>query len=119
MKLKQDIINLNEELQTSGEHLVEKRSKLYKAQKVRENLQLGIDQLQRCLYILKLANKVRVQLENRHYYTGLRTLEELENVHLRKVMKYEFAKYMEKWIPVMKENIKHAVMADLKEWLFK
>ncbi|KAI9592840.1 exocyst complex subunit Sec15-like-domain-containing protein [Syncephalis fuscata] len=116
--LKDDVLRLNDELQVSGEDLVAKRAKLYAAQRIRENLQSGIDQLHRCLHVLKLANKVRVQLENRNYYTGLRTLEELEDVHLRKVAKYEFAKHMEKWIPMMKENIKNSVMSDLKEWLF-
>ncbi|RKP23970.1 exocyst complex subunit Sec15-like-domain-containing protein [Syncephalis pseudoplumigaleata] len=116
--LKEDVLRLNGELQVSGEDLVAKRAKLYAAQRIRENLQLGIDQLQRCLHVLKLANKVRIQLEHRNYYTGLRTLEELEDVHLRKVAKYEFAKHMEKWIPLMKENIKSSVMSDLKEWLF-
>ncbi|KAI8048648.1 exocyst complex subunit Sec15-like-domain-containing protein [Syncephalis plumigaleata] len=116
--LKEDVLQLNGELQVSGEDLVAKRAKLYAAQRIRENIQLGIDQLQRCLHVLKLANKVRIQLEHRNYYTGLRTLEELEDVHLRKVAKYEFAKHMEKWIPLMKENIKSSVMSDLKEWLF-
>ncbi|CAG8811586.1 2657_t:CDS:2, partial [Racocetra persica] len=47
------------------------------------------------------------------------TLEELQTVHLRKVIQYEFAKHMHESIPVMQTSVKDAVTKEMKEWLFR
>jgi hypothetical protein len=118
-ELRDRIVGLNDTLQTTGQDLVERKTDLASAKAVHRNMTQGIDTLNRCLHVLRLANRAKHQLETRALYAALQTLEELENVHLRKVSRYTFAQRLERKIPAMRESVQQAVIADLKEWFFQ
>ncbi|KAF0389840.1 exocyst complex subunit Sec15-like protein [Gigaspora margarita] len=65
-----------------------------------------------------MANRVNYLVEEQKYYSALRTLEELQTVHLRKVIQYEFARHMHESIPVMQNSVKDAVTEEMKGWLY-
>ena len=117
-ELRDRVVDLNNSMQESGSHLIDQKSSLMAARKVARNIQEGIDSLQKCLSVLAAASKCKSQLENRNLFAALRTMEDLEQVHLRKVTKFSFAKHLEKVLPVMREAVQMAVIADLKEWFF-
>lgn len=79
----------------------------------------GIDAVSQCLHVLRLVNRAKHQLDSRALFAALQTLEELEHVHLRRVAKFTFAQRVERRIPVMREAVQAAVIADLKEWFYQ
>lgn len=55
--------------------------------------------------------------ECNRYYPALKTLEQLEHTYLPRVASYRFAKQMRDNIPRVREDIKHASMTDIKDFL--
>lgn len=51
------------------------------------------------------------------YYPALKTLEELEHVHLPHVANYRFSNQLHQKIPKYRDKIEAASMADLKDFL--
>lgn len=51
------------------------------------------------------------------YYPALKTLEQLEQVHLPQIANYRFSLKMRESIPHLRESIKEAAMSDLKDFL--
>ncbi|RHZ47096.1 hypothetical protein Glove_593g29 [Diversispora epigaea] len=119
VNLKNKIIDLNYDVQKSGKKVAVKKKELIQTRKIQKNIDEAVETLQSCLYILDMAIRVDNLVEERKYYSALRTLEELQTVHLRKVIQYEFAKHMQESIPVMQNNVKNAVTKEMKEWLFR
>ncbi|CAG8491482.1 5716_t:CDS:10, partial [Ambispora leptoticha] len=119
VNLKNKIIDLNYDVQLSGKKLATKKKELIQTRKIQKNIDEAVETLQTCLYVLDLANRANSLIEEKKYYSALRTIEELQTVHLRKVSQYEFARHMQESIPVMQNNIKDAVTRELQEWLFK
>ncbi|CAG8597920.1 13973_t:CDS:10 [Funneliformis caledonium] len=119
VNLKNKIIDLNYDVQNSGKKVASKKKELIQTRRIQKNIDDAVDTLQSCLHVLDMANRVNYLVEERKYYSALRTLEELQTIHLRKVIQYDFAKHMQESIPVMQNNVKDAVTKEMKEWLFK
>lgn len=51
------------------------------------------------------------------YYPALKTLEQLENIHLPSISHYRFSEHMKKSLAKVRESIKEASMSDLKDFL--
>jgi hypothetical protein len=64
--------------------------------RIAENVESLVLTVNRCLYVLELAKKINFQIENKKYYMALNILEELQRLHLRKVIQFEFAKHIRK-----------------------
>ena len=58
--------------------------------------------------------KLQDQMRNRRYYPALKTLEQLEHTYLRRIKRFRFAEIMKNSIPVFRDKIKEASMADLR-----
>ncbi|KAG9287563.1 hypothetical protein G9A89_019624 [Geosiphon pyriformis] len=119
VNLKNKIIDLNYDVQLSGKKLASKKKELIQTRRIQKNIDEAVETLQTCLYVLDLANRVNLLIDDKKYYSALKTLEEVQTVHLRKVSQYEFARHMQESIPVIQNNIKDAVTREMKEWLFK
>ncbi|SPO31224.1 related to secretory pathway protein (exocyst complex protein Sec15) [Ustilago trichophora] len=117
--LKHRIGELNEDVQAGGSSLGSKKKQLLETQRTASNIGDAIDSLQTCLRVLDLANRVDGLIHDKKYFAALRSLQELETVHLRAVLHHEFAKHMMEGIPQMRNQVKAAVTRELKEWLFE
>ncbi|KAI8922248.1 exocyst complex subunit Sec15-like-domain-containing protein [Powellomyces hirtus] len=115
--LKDKILDLNDQMQASGSKIASKKRDIIENRHTLLNIELGVESLQACLFVLDMANKVNANVENRKYYTALKMLEELQKAHLRPVMHYTFAKHMQDYIPVMQENIREVVLEEVQNWL--
>ena len=69
--------------------------------------------------MLKLANYVHDLLGKKNYYSALRALDELQNVHLKEITRFKIAELIQKSVPATKKLIADAVMTDLNTWLFR
>ncbi|KAK3812105.1 MAG: exocyst complex subunit Sec15-like-domain-containing protein [Benniella sp.] len=116
--LKDKIHTLNTDLQRAGTELTAKKRELIESKKILENIATATETLRTCVHFLDLANRVNVQVENRKYYSALRIVDEIQVIHLRSVIQFEFARHMQDCIPILQHAIKDAVTTEMKEWLF-
>ncbi|KAL0074521.1 exocyst complex subunit Sec15-like-domain-containing protein [Phycomyces blakesleeanus] len=117
VNLRRKIADVNTGLQARGKHLTEKKKELIEAKRVQQNVDNAIEALKTSLVVLELANKVNQQLDEKKYYSALKTLDGLEHDRLREISNYSFTQRLEKGVPVMQNTIKGTVTVELKEWL--
>ncbi|CCX31529.1 exocyst complex subunit Sec15-like-domain-containing protein [Pyronema domesticum] len=117
--LTDEILKLNESIQTSTQKVVEHKKALVDSRDVRQNIDEATQALRLCLEVLGLANRVEELLRNKKHYAALRTLDELQNVHLKEVVQFDVAEMIQNSVPAMQGMVKEAVMTDLNSWLYR
>ena len=117
--LTDEILKLNESIQTSTQKVVEHKKALVDSRDVRQNIDEATQALRLCLEVLGLANRVEELLRNKKHYAALRTLDELQNVHLKEVVQFDVAELIQDSVPAMQGMVKEAVMSDLNAWLYR
>ncbi|KAI4215048.1 MAG: hypothetical protein LQ351_002362 [Letrouitia transgressa] len=117
--LTSDVLQLNQSIQSSTEHLAEQKKALVDTRGVRQNIDEAKQALHDCLEVLRLANQVHDLLEKKSHYSALRVLDELQKLHLKGVMGYKIADVIQKSVPATQKMISDAVMSDLHTWLFR
>lgn len=81
------------------------------------NIEYALETIQSCLYILDICNKINVQIENGKYYSAMKSLQDLQDNHLKKVASFQFAEQIKAAVPGLMERIQGFVLRDLKSWL--
>lgn len=119
VSLTNEVLDLNQAIQSSTETLVEQKKALVESRGVRQNIDEAKSALNDCLEVLRLANQVEDLLNQRKYYAALRALDELQNVHLQAVTQYKISEIIQKSVPITQKKIAEAVMTDLNTWLFR
>lgn len=114
-----EILELNSSIQESIDKLAEQKRALVDSRGVRQNLDEANDALNACLEVLRLANQVYDLLKEKNYYAALRSLDELQTIHLRGISRYKIAEWIDKNVPTVREQIRDAVKADLSTWLYR
>ncbi|CCJ28817.1 unnamed protein product [Pneumocystis jirovecii] len=117
LMLTEQLFSLNRDIQRNGSDLAAKKRALVDARQVNQIINETSDTIRTCLKVLRLVNKIHEWIENREFYRALRSLEELQTVHLKDVLQFRFAQNIRDSIPYMKHKIKEAVMENLREWL--
>ncbi|XP_066258160.1 exocyst complex component 6 [Euwallacea similis] len=115
--LNNQVINLDKQLQTSFQALARSGSELLQSRKVQSNIAVVIAQLKLCLPVFLSYSKLQKQIADKRYYPALKTLEELEHVHLPHVANYRFSNQLYQKIPKYRDKIEAASMTDLKDFL--
>ncbi|PLW08625.1 hypothetical protein PCANC_13017 [Puccinia coronata f. sp. avenae] len=119
ISLNSHILSLDHSLQSSGTSLATVRSSLLDARKVSSNIQETIDTLQSCLKVLDLSKKLSQQISERKFYSALRSLDELQFVHLKPLLGFAaFAGYLGEALPNEKMRIREEVTKQLNSWLY-
>lgn len=116
-KLKNQVIQLNSNVQTIVAEITDAGEELVKARQVESNIQMAIDSLSLCLPALSSYSKLQKQMADKRYYPALKTLEQLEQLYLPQVSHYKFFRQMIEKIPKLRENIKKSSMSDLNCFL--
>jgi hypothetical protein len=119
VQMSSEILELNEAIQDSIEKLAEQKKALVDSRGVRQNINEATEALNACLNVLRIANQVQDMLREKNYYAALRSLDELQTVHLRGIDRYKIASLIERSIPQTQEQIREAVKADLSTWLYR
>lgn len=118
VNLKQRINELNQEIQASGQALFSKKKDLIDKQRIMQNVDEAIEILQECQTVLDMTSLVEELISQQKYYSALRRLDEIANIHLKPIMHYELAKLIRQNIPHMREHIRMEVLKQLKGWMF-
>ena len=119
VNLTNEILDLNQSIQSSTEKLVDQKKALVESRGVRQNIDEASHALQDCLEVLRLANQVQELLDKKKYYAALRALDELQSVHLRNVGQYQLSDLIQQSVPETQNKIANEVMKDLNTWLFR
>lgn len=72
---------------------------MLQARQVQSNITVVIAQLHLCLPVLTSYAKLKRQISEKRYYPALKTMEELEHVHLPHVANYRFSYQLRESIP--------------------
>lgn len=118
-RLTEDILGLNQSIQSSTEKLAEHKKALVDSRGVRQNMDEAAQAMRDCLEVLRASNHVNELLAQKNHYGALRALDELQNVHLKKVAEYKVAEMIQASVPATQKQIADAVMNDLNTWLFR
>ncbi|OLL23276.1 Centromere/microtubule-binding protein cbf5, partial [Neolecta irregularis DAH-3] len=119
INLKTQVLDLNKDIQSSGEVLTENKRALVEVHNVSRNIEDAIETLQICLKVLGLSNRVHEMIQNKKRFAALKALEELQTLHLSDIIHFDFAKLIKNSVPAMRRMVQDAVMADLKGWLLR
>ena len=65
------------------------------------NIDQAIQVISNCQYLMSLAAKAHSQLEAQKYFSALKTLDQLQRLHLPRFHEYAFAKHLANQIPHM------------------
>ncbi|XP_060524223.1 exocyst complex component 6 [Cylas formicarius] len=115
--LNEQVVSLDKELHTSSQAICKSGAELLKARKVQSNIATVVSQLNLCLPVFVTYSKLQKQISEKRYYPALKTLEELEHLHLPHVANYRFSNQLRAKIPKYREKIETASMSDLKDFL--
>lgn len=120
LSLRSHIVNLDASLQSSGASLATARSSLLSARKVASNIDDTIDTIQACLHVLDLSKKVSHQIQTGKFYSALRSLDELQFIHLKPLLPFAaFAGYLAEALPNEKIRVREEVTKQLNSWLYE
>lgn len=109
--------DLNFRLQQSGGQLVTRKKRLLEARTVRENLDTAIETVESCLQVLELTNKTHDLIKAKKHFAALKSLDDLQNVHLKEVSDYGFARMINDSVPQLTSLVQEDVVNDTFKWL--
>lgn len=116
--LKSKITSLNMEVQDSGSTLVDAKKELIESRAISRNITEAVETLDSCLKILNVTNKIRDYVDDKNFYAALRSLADLQKVHIQEIAQYEFVTMIKASVPSIQKMIESAVMTRLKAWLY-
>ncbi|ODQ65492.1 Sec15-domain-containing protein [Nadsonia fulvescens var. elongata DSM 6958] len=115
--LTNEIEQVGSELVEFGTSLVEKKRLLADSRAVGKNLDMAITTVTTSLSVLNLTNSTHKLIKEKAYFTALKSLEDLKNVHLKEVGDFAFAKMISKSVPKLEREIISQVLDGLEKWL--
>lgn len=86
-------------MQSASQNISKSGVELLQARKVQHNIATVIAQLNLCLPVLTTYSKLKKQISDKRYYPALKTLEELEHLHLPHIANYRFSYQLRQSIP--------------------
>jgi len=116
-QLKKEVESIDLEMRSSSSKVILGAEKLVKARTTETNIACTIEALSLCLPVLQMFSKLSKQMRDKKYHPALKTLEQLEQIHLPRIANYRFSKQMREQIPLLRKSIKDASMTDLKDFL--
>lgn len=117
--IKEKIVTISSQLEESGLDLVYKKKKLLETRTVRQNVDSAIEAVTACLQALDLTNNVHELIGDKRKFAALKSLEELQNTHLKGVAYFGFAQLINKSVPALTKMARNDALQDFESWLTK
>ncbi|KAG7302901.1 hypothetical protein JYU34_012888 [Plutella xylostella] len=116
-ELHAEISNVDANVKETTEAICTRAEELIRARRVELNIAATIEKMELCLPLLTTYAKLKSQVEAKRYYPALKTLELLEHVVLPRVGPYKWCAQISGDIPRLRQAIRDASMADLRDFL--
>lgn len=114
--IRRKMIEVNSDIQDSGAKMVSRRQEILNNRQILVNLELTLEALQSCLFVLEICTRVTSQMESRKYFSTLRMLNDLSTTQLKLVESYQFSKLIHAWVPTIQEKVRIAALNELQDW---
>ncbi|KAA8905523.1 hypothetical protein TRICI_005270 [Trichomonascus ciferrii] len=115
--IKSKVTDLSTRLNQSGQYLLERKNELIECRRVKGNVESAIDAVSACLQVLNLTNNVHELLQEKRKFAALKSLDDLQNVHLKEVSNFGFAQLINKSVPALTKMVKNDTITDIEKWL--
>lgn len=97
-------------------NLFSKRKTYLDYKSTRINVDLSIDAVTACLQVLDITNKVYELIRNGQRFAALKSLDDLQNIHLKEVQDFGFAQLINKNVPALTKVVRTDSLSDLDSW---
>jgi exocyst complex component 6 len=111
------IDELNDSVQEAGTSLLHNAESLMQYRYVRRNLEEGITVSTHVLDVVTLANKAQQQIIAQKYFPALKTIDQVQRIHMPRIAEHAFAKTLENSIRHMISHIRDNALSDFSNWL--
>jgi hypothetical protein len=119
MTLRDEIVEINQQLQTGGAELVKKTEELVKYKRQLRNIKLLSTVLGSCKQFWQLVDRANRDTRDGKYFEALRSIVDLERA-LRppsRLRELEFGRYVLATLPLMRERVREGSLHALNQWL--
>lgn len=86
-------------------------------QSTRINIDTAIEAVTACLQVLDITNKVYELIRIGQRFAALKSLDDLQNIHLKEVQDFGFAQLINKNTPALTKVVRSDSLAELDEWI--
>ncbi|KAI8915903.1 exocyst complex subunit Sec15-like-domain-containing protein, partial [Gorgonomyces haynaldii] len=114
--MRDKILSMNHQIQETGDKTVEKKKELIENKRKLVNIELALESVQSCLFVLDICNRITTQIASRKYFSALRMVQEIQSTHFKLIQSYSFSKLIIDWIPQVQQRVRASVLLELKEW---
>lgn len=108
---------VNKSLGTSVQALVTKKRSLIKSKQVTTKINETSVVLALCIQVLEITNKIHELIKQHKYFSALKLIDELTNIHLPQVENFSFALKIYDSIPHLTKMIKDESFDNIVDWL--
>lgn len=115
--LNQSLLHVSKSLNKSVHELIGKKKSLIKFKEVSSKIGETNTVLNLCLQVLEITNKSHDLIKQHKYFSALKLIDELLNLHLPKVSNFSFAKKIYDSIPLLTKTIQDESFENLGKWL--
>lgn len=78
---------------------------------------MAIDAITACLQVLDITNKVYELIRDGQRFAALKSLDDLQNIHLKEVQDFGFAQIINKNAPALTRVVRTDSLSELDEWI--
>lgn len=104
-------------LNKSVYELVSRKKELIKCNDVTSKINETSNVLNLCIQVLEITNKIHELIKQNKYFSALKLIDELTNIHLPKVENYSFAVKIYDSVPLLTKTIKDESFDNLCKWV--
>ncbi|CAH6723092.1 exocyst complex component Sec15p [[Candida] jaroonii] len=104
-------------LNKSVYELISRKKNLLKSKELNSKINETTVVLNLCIQVLEITNRIHELIKQNKYFSALKLLDELTNIHLPKVENFSFAVKIYDSIPLLRKTIKDESFDNLCKWL--
>jgi gas vesicle protein len=117
VELANNLSSVSKTLSDSVNQLVNRKKSLIKSKQVNTKINETSVVLTLCVQVLEITNKIHELIKQHKYFSALKLIDELTNIHLPKVEKFSFALKIYDSIPHLTKMIKDESFDNIINWL--
>eukprot|EP01130_Rhizamoeba_saxonica_P015909 TRINITY_DN7247_c0_g1_i1.p1 TRINITY_DN7247_c0_g1~~TRINITY_DN7247_c0_g1_i1.p1 ORF type:complete len:832 (+),score=159.22 TRINITY_DN7247_c0_g1_i1:37-2532(+) len=116
-RMKQNIIELNSSIQTTGLQLVSEMMEVVELRNISKNISDVKESIITVIKVLMLVKKMNTYILQEKYYPAIKIIEDLQALGLISIENYSFGVKIKEYIPFAKETILKRVDKSVVNWL--
>ncbi|KAI3403166.2 SEC15 [Candida oxycetoniae] len=115
--LNRQFLAVSQSLSKSSIELITKKKNYVKSKEVCNRISEAQVVLNECVQVLELMNKILELIKQTKYFSALKLIDELTNIHIQKVGEFSFAQKIVDSIPHLTKMVKDDSFENLIKWL--